>query len=95
MKISKTKHITKKGIVKKNPIKRISAKQYEEKIFDAQYKVIKKEYGAKIANSANIGWSIDGQGKTIDVSSKLYNGQILRSYYRNGQILHEFNDSDE
>jgi len=63
----------------------LTPEQWEEKIedliYDQQYKMIKKKYGAAVADKANYGWGVSGDEHYVSIATKVYvgTGKVLLS----------------
>ena len=66
----------------------------EDRIYDRQYTKIKARFGKKIADNANYGWAVDGDGPTVIVSTKVYHpdgAKVLTTYgARQGRFTHQW-----
>jgi hypothetical protein len=64
----------------------------EERIYRAQYRWIKKNYGQRPANDANYGWGVSSSDDgSPDVATKVYGHGVLRTWIESGRIKHDFN----
>lgn len=68
------------------------ADKLEDKIYDAQERYIKREFGKEAADRANYGWFVDGDAKHIIVSTKVYRHGVLTStgILKSGKVTHDF-----
>jgi hypothetical protein len=51
----------------------------EDKIYEEQYDLIKRQCGKAAAEKANYGWGVTGDKDQVDVSTKVYGHGVLRS----------------
>ena len=72
----------------------MSLMKLEDKIYNAQYRLIKKQYGEYIANRANYGWGVAGDENRISVATKVYGVSVLESEadYSDRKITHSWKD---
>lgn len=64
----------------------------EDKIYEAQYEMIKKAYGQTVAVKANYGWSVVEHEDRIEICTKIYGHGTLTSVgtYATGEITHDY-----
>jgi hypothetical protein len=60
----------------------------EDKVYDEQYKLIKKKYGKDTADMANYGWGVTGGESWVEVSTKVYGHGVLTSHGNRQRIKH-------
>lgn len=68
---------------------------YEYNLIQLQYGEVKREFGKKVADNTNYGWSVEGGNKNIEVVSKLPNGWVITSIYYKGKPNHSFESEEE
>ena len=70
----------------------MSLMSLEDKIYNAQYRLIKSRHSDYVANRANYGWGVAGDDLRISVATKVYGVGILQSEadYADRKITHEW-----
>ena len=66
-----------------------------DKVLDAQFKLITRKYGKKVAEQANYGWGDATKPGYVDIATKVYGpGKILCSFanFPSKQIFHAWED---
>lgn len=64
----------------------------DEKAYDEQYELIRKQYGKKKAEMANYGWGVAGDDTYASIATKVYGVGVLQSTveYATKRITHEW-----
>lgn len=72
----------------------MSMMDLEMKVYNAQYRLIKRECGEDAAKKANYGWGVDGDDEHISVATKVYGHGIIQSAaeYADRKVHHEWKD---
>lgn len=67
--------------------------EFENELFEAQYKEVRKRFGVEAAKQANYGWGVSGDEKRVSVASKVYGHGVLTTeaeYCDPATICHSF-----